>query len=1085
MRLQTIFLTGAAACILAAPAYGQDCIEYDTVPLEVVLGQAFQVPIFGTVTHHVVVSRNGFITDYSYKKGSEDLVSKTVDGVPDGNLDAFDANVLIISGCNGLPFSTFSAHAIAHAASAQAPAGQAHQWVTVGDFNGDGVPDSASVTPSGVLVTLNKADGSTLSTASYSVPNAAQSILTADFNRDGHLDLAFTEDDASGQGNVIVMLGKGDGTFGAATKFPVSQLYAFYLETADFNGDGIPDLAVTNEPNTAAGGGTVSVLPGKGDGTFGAAVNYTVGPYPGTIVAADFNGDGKPDLAALDNATGIVSKVWVLLGRGDGTFQPAVSTATGTIWGNLAYADLNHDGKLDLIIADQYTSAMSVMTGNGDGTFQAATQYVVAAQPVSIAPLPLGDGSTALLTTDNASSNEFTMFVTSAGVVVSPHLHSLGRSPYAIAAADLNGDHHPDLVISDPAGGKIYVVLTPTSGPYPNPVTYSLGSQPAALAIADLNRDGKPDVIAADQTGIDVLLGNGDGTLGAVRTVAAGGSLNSVTIADFNSDGKPDVAAANATAGGVSLFLGNGDGSFQNGRTVSLASGSVPLSAVSGDFNSDGKPDLVVVFRPTDLTQAGGIAVFLGKGDGTFQAPIITALPGPLLPSSSSAPTALSVGDLNGDGKPDVVTAIGLSPPSQIVVLLGKGDGTFQAPILTQTNTAPPQIVIVDRNGDGKQDLLLADCCLLSEASFFAGNGDGTFQPELQFPSGPSPVGIATPDLDGDGRPDLAIIGQVQGNGSAAPFGMFSVSLNLNLTSATGPAPITSTPSFGSASSQNFTFTFSDSSGYQNLSVVDVLINNALDGRHACYVAVVLSGANSGSVFLIDDAGDAGGPYQGLVLPGSGSISNGQCTINGTGSGVNGSGNNLTLTLSITFSAGFSGNKVVYTSAGNKSSANSGWQALGTWNVPGGTPAGPWVSGMNPARTSALGPATYTFTFTDSNGWPDISVANILINTAIDGRHGCYLAIVPAAQQVLLVDDAGDAGGPYSGMVLPGNGTVSNSQCSITGAGSSIAGSGNTLTVTLAMTFSPSFAGNQLFFLAARSNTANSNWQAVGTVSVP
>jgi len=307
------------------------------------------------------------------------------------------------------------------------------------------------------------------------------------------------------------MLGNGDGTFGAATKFPVAaQSSASYLETGDFNGDGVPDLAVANY--AGSGAGTVSVLLGKGDGTFRAPVNYAVGTYPVAIVAADFNGDGKLDLATVDNEIGTTSKVWMLLGSGDGTFQPAVSTATGTVGGYPAYVDLNHDGKLDLIVADEYSSAMAVMMGNGDGTFQTANQYVVAAQPVSIAPLPLRDGNTALLTADNASSNEFTIFVSSTGVVISPQLHPLGKAPASIAAADLNGDHRPDLVISDPPAGKIYVVLTPASGPYPNPVTYSLplGSQPGALALADLNRDGKPDVVAADQTGIDVLLGHGD-----------------------------------------------------------------------------------------------------------------------------------------------------------------------------------------------------------------------------------------------------------------------------------------------------------------------------------------------------------------------------------------------------------------------------------------------------------------------------------------------------------------------------------------------------------------------------------------------
>ena len=175
---------------------------------------------------------------------------------------------------------------------------------------------------------------------------------------------------------------------------------------------------------------------------------------------------------------------------------------------------------------------------------------------------------------------------------------------------------------------------------------------------------------------------------------------------------------------------------------------------------------------------------------------------------------------------------------------------------------------------------------------------------------------------------------------------------------------------------------------------------------------------------------------------------------------------------------------MIYLSA-QDAAGNSGWQVLGTWNVPGPTPAGPWVSGMSPGHTTNA-TQIYTFTFTDSNGFQDITVANILVNSAIDGRHACYVAFLPATASVLLVDDAGDAGGPYSGMVLPSSGSVSNSQCTITGTGSSVSGSGNTLTLTLAITFTQSFAGNQLFFLSARNNNGqNSNWQAVGTVTVP
>jgi len=233
----------------------------------------------------------------------------------------------------------------------------------------------------------------------------------------------------------------------------------------------------------------------------------------------------------------------------------------------------------------------------------------------------------------------------------------------------------------------------------------------------------------------------------------------------------------------------------------------------------------------------------------------------------------------------------------------------------------------------------------------------------------------------------------------------------------------------------------------------------------------------------VDDAGDAGGPYAGsMLLNGSGTVSNSQCTVNGTASSAVGSGNTLKLKLSINFKPGFAGNKVVYTAAGDTGSGNSGWQALATWNNPGSAPTGPAVGGVTPAHSNNP-TQTYVFTFTDTNGWQDLSVVNFLINSAIDGRHACYVAFVPSTSSLLLVDDAGDAGGPYFGMVLPGSGSVSNSQCSIS-AGSFTA-SGATLTLTLTITFTQGFAGNQVLYLAARSNTLNSNWQAVGSVSVP
>jgi hypothetical protein len=314
----------------------------------------------------------------------------------------------------------------------------------------------------------------------------------------------------------------------------------------------------------------------------------------------------------------------------------------------------------------------------------------------------------------------------------------------------------------------------------------------------------------------------------------------------------------------------------------------------------------------------------------------------------------------------------------------------------------------------------------------------------------------------------------------------------LNIMTATTAAPtipvVTGTsPPAGSGVSQTFTFTFSDAAGYQDLSVVNVLINSALDGRHACYVAFTPSGPSSGSVLLVDDEGDAGGPFQSLTLPGGGTVNNSQCSITGARSAATSSGNTLALTLAFTFTSGFSGSKVVYAAARNISANSSGWEALGTWTVPGPASTGPTVGGVSPPRSDSLGPTTYTFTFSDSNGWQDIAVVNVLTNSSLDGRHACYLAFVPSgasAGSLFLVDDAGDAGGAFSTIVLPSGGSVSNAQCSIYGAGSLVSGSGNTLTITLVIKFQQSFTGNQIFYLAARNNSLNSNWQPVGSVTI-
>lgn len=311
-------------------------------------------------------------------------------------------------------------------------------------------------------------------------------------------------------------------------------------------------------------------------------------------------------------------------------------------------------------------------------------------------------------------------------------------------------------------------------------------------------------------------------------------------------------------------------------------------------------------------------------------------------------------------------------------------------------------------------------------------------------------------------------------NSGATLLGTVSVG-TANLIPAVGGV----SPTGGSGGTRVMTFTFSDGNGAADLNVLNVLINAGLDGANACYLAYVRS---ANTLYLMNDSGTDLLP--GIALTGSGTIANSRCSVAGAGSSATVSGTTLTLVLNLSFTTTHAGNRVVYAAARDVASGNSGWRAVGVWQVPGAPAAPTAVAGLSPsAVTGASG--TVTATFTDSDGFADLNVVNLLINTGLDGGGACYLAYVRPANAIYLVTDAGDGLLPA---VTPGSvGMAANSQCSVLGSGSSVTTSGNSLTLTLNLSMStPAFQGARIVYGAARDlSGTNSGWQAIGTWNVP
>lgn len=656
--------------------------------------------------------------------------------------------------------------------------GMLHQ---LGDFDGDGQLDTLTVDndPRAMRVNRGRADGTFVIGEPIGVGETTATAL-GDWNDDGHLDVIHV---ALG-GGAHFYPGRGDGTFD--TVRDLGFLGGIYgaLEAADFDRDGHLDLAagMLNEQQ-------VHILWGAGDGTFPTRTVLDGVREPSRIVIGDLNGDQRPDLVV---APGFFNQLAVILGGDARTFTIAAPIPVAALDYGLTLRDLNGDDHLDVGIADAFAFVLSVVPGNGDGTFGTRKDYPAGQFTEGVAFGDFdGDAYLDAVLGNSINSEVVILHGQPDGSFGPPISHPAGQNLFEVRVADLNGDGRSDIVASDAIGygvllqqqdhgfgqfdslpsgaatdlvsvdvnGDALLDLVMTEGDFDSLLVYlgrsdgtlaparatNVGSSlPYRVATADLNHDGKTDAVTANYFAgtITVLLGRGDGTFDAPVAYPAGAGTVDVALGDIDSDGDPDAAVALLEGASVLIFINDGHGTLTRGIDVAARA---PQHVNLADLNGDGRPELLVGDR-TDAVESeapGYLAVHPGNGDGTFGT--VREYSGHIIPTGSV------LADFNRDGKIDLAVA---DFNRNTRIYLGDGTGALTLQATLPHSVGVQHITAADFTGDGIPDLAAANGYITMT---YAGNGDGTFDRPDGFVTGTDAYAIAAIDTNHDGRPDLAV----------------------------------------------------------------------------------------------------------------------------------------------------------------------------------------------------------------------------------------------------------------------------------------------------------------------------------------
>ncbi len=500
--------------------------------------------------------------------------------------------------------------------------------------------------------------------------------------------------------------------------------------------------------------GKVNVLLAAGPGNFAPAMAFDAGPHPASVQVVDIAGNGRPGVLVANDTGGTIS---VLAGNGDGTLRPRQSYSVGFNPSFLATGDFGGNGRMDVAVAEKTGNLLAVFFNDGNGNLGKPVVTSLLKQPTAIAVADFDLDGHADLALANADGTISVLLGKGAGLFHAlPDLGIANGSLTAIVAGDFNKDGKADLAITQAGQNLTSVLLGKGDGTFTRSASYSAGNAPVSAIVADVDGDGVPDLVVISHASntFSVLGGNGDGTFRNSKDFVAGNAPLAAVAGDFYGNGRADMAIVNYSSQSVSLPFANGDGTFKASR--SYAAGQNPVSIASGNLDGSKTAGLVVAnYCGSDAGcgSAGSVAVFLADSTGAYR-----------LSSSynvGAGPVSVSLADVNGDGKLDIVALNRLD--KTLSILPGVGDGTFSEQITFALADAPLSVAAADFNKDGKPDLAVledcgtAKCAQPGSVEIMLGSGGGNFRSASTRAVGYAPVALAAGATFTGGNPDVVV----------------------------------------------------------------------------------------------------------------------------------------------------------------------------------------------------------------------------------------------------------------------------------------------------------------------------------------